>query len=200
MSEPRYSRPRFLRRAGGGLAGIGLLAAGGGAVAKATGFGLDADAPPVTLTPFSPNPPAVIAGALRTADSRSRTAILDAPGRGPTKVIFDQAALLWRDHPVDLAAFTPGEVLVAEGTWQAKTFSAFSLITIYQSLYATVTGVSGNAIDTSQGEVVLVPETRHQEGETLSPVSTSEVRQGESVGAIVRYVPRDHEYVALRVL
>ncbi|HEX6701331.1 MAG TPA: hypothetical protein VF101_11425 [Gaiellaceae bacterium] len=201
MSEHRYSRRRFLRTAGGGVVGVSAAAALGVAVAEATSEGAPKlGRPPVTGVPFSPNPPDVVAGFLQSADVGRRTAVLQTAEQGRINVAFTNDALLWRDHRVGLNAFTPGEELVAEGTWADGVFSAFSLITIYQSLYATVTGVSGDRVFTSGGTLRFVPETRHQHGDELLPARAAEARLATQVGAIVRYVPRDREYVVLRVL
>jgi hypothetical protein len=201
MSEHRYSRRRFLRTAGGGVVGLSATAALGVAVAEATSeTAPKVGGPPVTRVPFSPNPPDVVAGFLQSADPGSRTAVLQTAEQGRIDVAFTNDALLWRDHRVGLNAFTPGEELVAEGSWSNGVFSAYSLITIYQSLYATVTGFSGDRVFTSGGTLRFVPETRHQDGEELLPVRAADARLATKIGTIVRYVPRDREYVVLRVL
>lgn len=198
MRSPRYDRRRFMRRAGGSIAGLSAAAGAGVVFAEVTGHANAGVREAVTEVPFSPNPPAVVTGFLKSANVASKTATLQTAEQKNVRVDFTDDAVLWRDHQVNLDAFSLDEELVAEGTWRGNNFSAFSLITIYQSLYADVRSVVGDRVYTTRGALRFVPETRSQRADRL--IGTGEIRSGGSIGAIVRFVPRDQEYVVLRVL
>jgi hypothetical protein len=106
---------------------------------------------------------------------------------------------LWRDHPVELGAFAPGDWVVAEGQWDGQAFRARSLASMLGLMEGKIRKKGPRRLDTTGGAMQLTADTLPHEGGGLRGKALRDLAVGDPVIALGRYDPGLDAFVALRI-
>jgi hypothetical protein len=174
-----------------GLSRRSLLLGAGGAAAGLAGI----HAPAVAGRVSSGE---VVAGRL------ARVAIPDEAeidaSDGAVRVVFARSATFWRDRPAQLAAFVPGDEVVAEGRWAGAVFEADHLVTMFRPVDGRVVALANGRLVTTGGAVRLTPDTRVLTAEASTPVLAGAISEGDEVSVLARREPATGALVAVAVV
>lgn len=83
-----------------------------------------------------------------------------------------------------LAAFAPGDEIIAEGQWGADGFAARALATLYRPIEGRLTGRQGDRLQTTAGVVLLTPTTRPVADDRLTDKPLAQLAVGDEIAAL----------------
>ncbi|HEY6780402.1 MAG TPA: hypothetical protein VI111_05565 [Thermoleophilaceae bacterium] len=167
-ADAGINRRRFVRGAGATAAGIAIAAAGADALLDDAKTSASAQVPPPALDPE---------GLLKAGDlpvdhvlegdivSLSPQSMVIHPlDSSPVRVDLAANANVNREGPVPLSAYSPGEEVVVLGNQRGDHFEAVGVAAMFRSKEATLYSREGPLLHTSDGEIMLTPNTRPRGG------------------------------------
>jgi hypothetical protein len=191
MGSSKLSRRRLLKGLGAATVAGGTLAYGGGAaVAEAIESGslvvgaVQGSAQPHTLYLIGP-------GTLATPNaSRRLMTVQTSKATAFSRGVYEE--------PTSLAAYAPGEMVIAEGAWVGEAFKATTVSSVYSSLEGTIAARHSDQLETSAGTLSLLVKTKVWDtaGKQLSPDA---LRIGDSFRATVWTNPATHQKMLVLV-
>jgi hypothetical protein len=119
-------------------------------------------------------------------------------GNGLHTAVLTEDAELWRDAPVALEAYVPGDEVGLFGAWDGGRFIATRMETVYRYVEAKVLRRRGDRLELSTGPLVVTSDSQvDPRDRTLA--SLDHLRAGDRVLGSARWEPALQELVAVRL-
>jgi hypothetical protein len=121
---------------------------------------------------------------------------------GPGVIRFSDDATFFRGHSkrvTGLAAFMPGDEVVAEGEWVADGFAATSLLSTYRFVEGRIVRRQGMRLETTDATIQLIPDTKILQDHGFISKPLAQVGVGDEIVADVWRDPSTGQFLALRL-
>ncbi len=117
-------------------------------------------------------------------------------GNGRHTAVLTEDAELWRDAPVALDAFLPGDWVGLFGAWEGGRFVATRMESVYQHVQGQILSREGERLQLTTGPLVLTRTSKVDFRDTALG-SLDELRAGDRVVGAARWEPALRELVAV---
>lgn len=183
MSRSRITRRQFILRTGGAVGALVVMKPG-----KAM-----ADDDPST------DQSNTLYGYVAAVNKDGSLTVRGPASGDETSIQFADGAEFWREGPVDLSVFGPGDEVVAVGAWSGATFVATYLTSAYRGVYADVLEESPDSFVTDAGTMDLAPQLRLIDDDGIVATPVQDIAVGDQVFAFGRVDGSSGDLVALGI-
>lgn len=162
-----------------------------GGAATAAGFAATALVDRASASPGQPSqpdpPPALFAIVAGVGETSLDLEEVKTVGQSATTATLGlvEGGRAWRGGGVQLSDFRPGDHIVAAGSWDASRFAASDISIELQSVFATVSSIQGQTLDTDAGAILYTDGTKPIAESPYNAKGPSQVRVGDAIFALV---------------
>lgn len=137
---------------------------------------------------------------LHSEPTENKAAIWDWT-EGVVFAVFSAETIFWRDLPVGLTGFRPGDEVCARGVWVDKTFLTHQMSAVLHLIEdAVVLERQGDRLETSKGVLRVTASTAARDhAELYEAVRPEFIGQGDVIAALCRRDSRSEEWVVLQI-
>lgn len=182
------NRRTFMRNAGAAAAGMAALAAGADAFLDGPDRAAFAQSSVDRLDPAGLLKPGVPSGSVLEGDVvsiGSQSLAIRPSDATPVAVELAPNANISREGPAPLGAYNPGDEVVVLGDRRGDQFAAVGLAAVFRIKDSTLYSRKGNVLQTSDGNVILTPNTEPRGGvwnaTPVQPRPLAELRAGDQI-------------------
>ena len=145
---------------------------------------------------LAPDEKDVVAGAVDHVDVDG--VLYLRGGVGAEGIRFTRDATFWRDHPVNLSDFVPGDLVAAEGERRSDRFVANYLTSVYVARTGRLVGEANNLLRTSDSVMRLTRDSYVREEDGVDAAGLADLSEGDEIVALGRDDP-ELGFVAIAV-
>lgn len=153
-----------------------------------------------SVTSLASNQPDVVAGVIERIQLPRALNIRTV--KGPAAIQFSDDAAFWHSNMgrvQGIAAFAPGEEVVAEGHWMTDAFAATALMSMCRLTEGHIIRRQENRLYTTSGIVRLTSDTRPEATAEGVAKPLTELTTGDEIIALVWVDPDTGDRVALKI-